>query len=59
MAKIHTEAIEQLYKAIVNIEKNMKNTGWICPKCGAVMSPFEKHCINCKGDFNTYTPTWI
>lgn len=23
--------------------------GWVCPKCGAVMSPYERSCVNCKG----------
>ena len=25
------------------------NYGWVCPKCGAVMAPSERVCINCKG----------
>lgn len=27
--------------------------GWVCPKCGAVMSPRERSCINCTGNKNT------
>lgn len=28
---------------------NILQKGWECPKCGAVMSPFTKVCINCRG----------
>ena len=30
------------------------NKGWVCPKCGAVMSPTTSMCLNCRGDTNTF-----
>ena len=31
--------------------------GWQCPKCGAVMSPWQSSCINCNG-YSQWTITW-
>jgi hypothetical protein len=41
----------------------MKNTGWICPKCGRVYAPFVMECSNCnnneiKPDPCIITPPW-
>lgn len=32
---------------------NLFETGWICPKCEAVMSPTTKCCVNCRGRSQT------
>lgn len=32
---------------------NLFETGWICPKCEAVMSPTTKCCVNCRGRAQT------
>lgn len=29
--------------------------GWVCPKCGAVMAPWQSYCVNCKGTNETIT----
>ena len=42
-------------------------TGWVCPICGAVMSPSQKVCVNCTGQVfsikaegdPTTTPDWV
>jgi hypothetical protein len=32
-----------------NVNRPIYKEGWVCPICGAVMSPDAMSCINCKG----------
>lgn len=29
------------------VGRSIKQEGWICPKCGSVMSPYQPYCIFC------------
>lgn len=53
ISEIMTELLPELPK----IEKEDKGLyGWVCPKCGAVMSPYTSYCINCSKQ--NFEPTW-
>ena len=60
----HSELYKQLQKFGGHINEPAPTgglLGWICPKCGAVMSPYQNFCIKCSGGFEitygTYTFT--
>ena len=31
----------------VDSSQNVGSYGWICPKCGGVMSPYQSFCVRC------------
>lgn len=33
--------------------------GWVCPKCGGVMSPYQYYCINCQPKYVQATSTGV
>ena len=48
------------YKKETNTpESKTESTGglysWICPKCGAVMSPYQSYCVKCSGSNLEFT----
>lgn len=32
---------------LIKEEKPQYPQGWVCPKCGADMSPTQRFCVNC------------
>lgn len=45
------------YQDILPPQEKIKGSyGWICPVCGAGVSPYQDHCPCCSG--KSLTPTW-
>ena len=45
------------YQDILPPQKKINGSyGWICPVCGAGVSPYQDHCPCCSG--KSLTPTW-
>lgn len=44
------------YQDILPPQKKSGSYGWICPVCGAGVSPYQDHCPCCSG--KSLTPTW-
>ena len=45
------------YQDILPPQKKISGSyGWICPVCGAGVSPYQDHCPCCSG--KSLTPTW-
>lgn len=40
------------------IDYDMKQKGWVCPKCGNVYSPYVKECKKCNKNVSGYTITY-
>ena len=50
-------AVEPMYQDILPPQKKINGSyGWICPVCGAGVSPYQDHCPICSG--KNLTPTW-
>ena len=55
-------------RRVENIRKAMRNpiflpasqyeSGWVCPKCGSVMSPRQQYCLNCSPIVEKTIITW-
>ena len=43
------------YNEFLNTNESEPQTGvllgWICPKCGAALSPFVNYCVKCSGNW--------
>ena len=48
--------IQTDFQNIRPFEQPAVNRGWVCPVCGAGVSPYQDHCPCCSG--KSLTPTW-
>lgn len=48
--KCYRRRVKNIRKAMwspIFVPVSQYERGWVCPKCGAVMSPEQRYCLNC------------
>lgn len=48
MKNKNTQPVNEFFSVNDNVIPQIYQEGWVCPKCGGVMSPYQPYCINCQ-----------